>query len=100
MDDAAKDLVREGFRKHNAVMQEKLAPFYLGRSCPLNGFKECIGMDCSLFMLQGNAEGKVASGACCIPLIASQAGPIADGLMALASTNSSAVPRVIGTAGH
>ena len=99
MDEAAKDVIRAKVLKDHERMQTALAPFYLGKKCPLNSFEECLGMECSLFLLQGDGAGKISSGACCIPLIASQVGPVADGLMQLASQNVSNVPRVIGAGG-
>ncbi len=92
MDDAAKDLVGELTQDradHRDEVERVLRDeFTVAIRRALHG------------PLHVAAAAVVACTACCIPLIASQAGPIADGLMALASTNSSAVPRVIGTAGH
>lgn len=79
---------------------------YLGKSCPLKstsdtdvmGFGECEGPRCSLFLLQTNEAGKIAGGACCIPLIASQVGPIAAGMETLAmqvAQASGAAPKII-----
>lgn len=98
MTEQQKDEIRAKYKADNARMQDLLAPFYLGRACPWNQFKECVGMDCSAFQLMGGEGGKVSGGACCIPLAASQIGPIGNGLMALAErmvTTTERAPNLI-----
>lgn len=70
----------------NARLAEGLASLYLGKYCPLAQM-ECCGIACSFFLVtqQVGPQGRaITGGACCIPLIASQVGPIADGLMRVA----------------
>jgi hypothetical protein len=99
MDDAAKDALRAKVTADNAKMQDALAPFYVGKHCPLNRFKECLGMGCPWFLLQQNENGKIASGACAVPLGVSQIGPITGSLVEILSRDVSNVPRVIGSMG-
>jgi hypothetical protein len=93
-----RDVLRAKIVQDSQRMQDGMAPLYLGRSCPLDGHTECRGPQCSFFLPQMNEQGKVAGGACCIPLIASQIGPIADGLMQIAQASAQNAPRVIPTA--
>ncbi len=67
--------------------EEGLIPFYVGRNCPVKGDAnlayECIGPRCAWWMnSQELVDGKVrvTGGGCAVPLLASQAGPIAAGL--------------------
>lgn len=95
MTDADRDVIRAKVVADGQRMQDGMAPLYLGRSCPLAGHTECKGPQCSFFLPQMNEQGKIAGGACCIPLIASQIGPISDGLMQIANASVHNAPRVI-----
>lgn len=95
MSDAERDALREKIIADNQKLHDSMGRFYLGKECPWNGFQECHGTKCSAFLLQTNEAGKIAGGACCIPLIASQVGPISDGLMQLASQIAQAQPRIM-----
>lgn len=76
------DVVRQQVLKNNAEIMRVLAPLYLGKFCPLIK-DECRGPACGFFLPTGD-ENKITGGECSIPLLASQAGPIADGLVQLA----------------
>lgn len=97
MTEEDKDKIRAKVLASNAQMVEGLAPYYLGRFCPWFG-GECKGPECTAFLLTGEGS-KITGGNCAIPLIASQAAPIADGLVQLAMSNRSveSLPRVIPT---
>lgn len=94
MTQTEKDELRAKIIADNGKLQDGMAPYYLGKSCPWNGHDECHGPSCSAFLLQQNDQGKIAGGACCIPLIASQVGPVADALMQLAAQMVQHAPRV------
>ena len=86
MTEEQQEVVRAKVRAENDNMNEGLAVFWLGRTCPLTQ-KECGGMHCPWFLVNEEREGNkriIHGGNCCIPLIASQAGPLADGLEKLA----------------
>ena len=80
---------------NNEQLMRVLAPLYLGKYCPLIK-DECEGPACGFFLPTGDGN-KITGGACSIPLLASQAGPIADGLvqLAMASKPVESLPRVI-----
>jgi hypothetical protein len=78
-----KEGVRAKVRADNEKLNEGLAFFYLGRVCPISQ-KECLGMGCPWFLVSQEIEGNkrvISGGNCSIPLLASQAGPIAEGLI-------------------
>lgn len=93
-----KDAIREQVRSSKAKFYADLAPFHLAKFCPLiKG--ECEGPTCMFFLPMGDGT-KITGGACSIPLLASQAGPIADGLAQLATQaaqSAGAAPRVLPT---
>ncbi len=95
-----KNVLRAKVEADNDRLQDALAPYYLGRICPIDK-KECVGMKCFAFQLmEGSTPGKIGAGACALPVIAAQIGPIANSLMSFAnavSSKSADVPRVIGT---
>lgn len=94
--DNEKNAVRVKVNADNERMMQALAPLYLGKYCPL-AKEECHGPQCALFLPTGDAN-RITGGACSIPLFASQAGPIAAGLVQLAeasSRTSEHAPRVI-----
>lgn len=95
MTEEQKQAIRNKVEVDNERMQDALASHYLGRLCPIDK-QECSGMKCFAFLLQQNAQGKIAGGACSLPLIASQVGPIADALLEYAAKNATNAPRVIG----
>ncbi len=95
MTDDQKQEIRTQVLKGNAQLMLVLAPLYLGKFCPLIK-DECRGPECGFFLPTGEAN-KITGGACSIPLLASQAGPIADGLVQLATAQRPVedLPRVI-----
>ncbi len=97
MNEAERDVVRKQVRADTEKFLVAFAPQYLGKFCPLiKG--ECEGPNCVFFLLQQNEQGKIAGGACSIPLIASQVGPIAAGLESLAfqvAEASGAAPKIV-----
>ncbi len=87
MTESERDAIRETVRLDNQKMKDGLAVFFLGRTCPLTQ-KECGGPDCPWFLTSGEQQGQrriITGGNCSIPLIASQVGPLADGLAQLAT---------------
>ncbi len=97
MTDDEKNAVRAKVRANNEQMLQMLAPLYLGKWCPLID-NECKGPECGFFLPTGEGN-RITGGACSIPLLASQAGPIADGLVQLAMASKPIDPaRVIGGA--
>lgn len=82
-------IVRDGQR-----FLDGMAPLYLGKGCPLLK-SECQGPSCSWFLLQTGASGKVEGGACSIPLLASQVGPIADGMFQVLAQGMANGPKII-----
>lgn len=98
MTEDEKAAVRAKVKVEHDRLEVAVATMFLGKYCPLIK-DECMGPKCSFFMLMGGPNGKIASGACSIPLLASTAGPIADALVQVAQANSIAAPRVIGAPG-
>lgn len=98
MTEDQKEEVRAKVRADNEKLNEGLAFFYLGRICPLSQ-KECLGMGCPWFLVNQSIEGnkRVIHGAnCAVPLLASQAGPIAEGLFQLAQAHGPLdLPKII-----
>ncbi len=85
-DETKIDAVRVKVAQETDRAREHLAAFYIGRECPLFG-KECIGPACAWWMNSHemqNGKITVTGGGCAVPLLASQAGPIAAGLEAAA----------------
>lgn len=101
MTESDKDAIRAKVAVETERMSDALAPMFLGKRCPLKfasdlpiEAQECIGPECSWFLLMAGPNGKVSQGACSVPLLASTCGPIADALVQVAQ--SSAAPnRVI-----
>ena len=86
MTDAERDAVRAKVRADDEMMKKGLAQFFLGKTCPISR-SECLGPECPWFLVSGEQEGNrrvITGGNCSIPLIASQVGPIAEGLSKLA----------------
>lgn len=82
MTEADREVIRAKVRADSRNIVEGLAPAYLAKLCPILG-RECEGPMCMLFLPLGEGN-KITGGSCSIPLLASQAGPIADGLSRLA----------------
>ncbi len=94
------DEIRAQVKADNEKAKAALGQFFLGRHCPLLK-EECRGPECPWFLMSGeNQNGKqvITSGHCAVPLLASQAGPMADGLvqLAMATKSASTLPKVIG----
>ncbi len=90
MTEAERDVIRAQVRADNDKMKDGLAVFFLGRTCPIPPQNECRGPECPWFLVSGDQQGSkrvITGGNCSIPLLASQAGPIADGLVQLAMSN-------------
>lgn len=81
MTEAEQDEVRARVRANDEKLAQALAPLYLGKLCPVLQ-RECAGPSCMFFLPTGSDDqpGKITGGACSVPLIASQVGPIAGGL--------------------
>lgn len=99
MDDAAK---REEILQRATAETQRLADglfaMYAAKKCPLKSFEPCIGPHCTFFLLtHGEVNGKetIAGGACSVPLIASQVGPIAAELNAVAQSVTTNQARVL-----
>lgn len=86
MDDQAREAIRAKVREEDQKMKDGLAVFFLGKHCPLLK-EECRGPECPFFLVSGEEQSGrrvISGGNCSIPLIASQVGPIGDGLAQLA----------------
>ncbi len=84
--DEQQDAIRTKVRVDDEKAKAHLGVYFLGKHCPLLK-DECRGPECPWFLMNGeeqNGRRVITSGNCCIPLLASQAGPIADGLVQLA----------------
>lgn len=92
MTDEEKDTIRQKVQANDQRLAAGLAPLFLGKRCPWNGFKECLGPECVAFLPTSDQDEsghvKITGGACSIPLIASQIGPLVGGLSALADQAS------------
>jgi len=78
--------VRAQVQAEDQKLKDGLAVFFLGKFCPLIK-DECKGPSCQFFLVSGEQDGNrriLTGGNCSIALLASQAGPIADGMARLA----------------
>lgn len=97
MTEAEREVIRTRARADTEKFLTAFAPLYLGKFCPLIK-SECEGPACVFFLLQANDQGKISGGACSIPLIASQVGPIAAGMESLSmqvAQASGAAPKIL-----
>lgn len=86
---AEQDAVRATVKANDAKLMRELAPLYLGKSCVFPGRGECLGPSCMGWLCTGDGN-RITGGSCVGLLVASQVGPIADGLMQLALSNRAA----------
>lgn len=94
MTEAERDAIRRKVIADDQKVGDRLALSFVGKFCPLLK-DECKGPNCTFFLSIGGPDGKISGGACSIPLIASQIGPVADGLMAAAQAAAGRMPQVV-----